>query len=82
MATDEAVLKQITALVDEERALRERRERDEIDGADELERLDSLGVELDRCWDLLRQRRALEEAGQDPSRAAVRSGEQVERYLG
>ena len=82
MPTDEAVLARIKALVDEEHVLRGRRERDEIEGPDELERLKRVEVELDRCWDLLRQRRALEEAGQDPSRAAVRSGEQVERYLG
>jgi hypothetical protein len=37
-------------------------------------------VELDRCWDLLRQRRAREEFGQDPDDAQVRDADTVERY--
>jgi hypothetical protein len=37
-------------------------------------------IALDQCWDLLRQRRALEEFGRDPDRATVRSEEVVERY--
>lgn len=82
MPTDDAVLARIKALVDEERALRDRRQREEIAAPEELDRLKRLEVELDRCWDLLRQRRALEETGQDASDAAPRSGEQVERYLG
>jgi hypothetical protein len=39
-------------------------------------------VELDQCWDLLRQRRARREFGQDPKGAQVRSPEVVERYEG
>jgi hypothetical protein len=38
-------------------------------------------VELDRCWDLLRQRRARRAAGQDPDEAEVRDESTVERYL-
>ena len=38
-------------------------------------------VELDRCWDLLRQRRALRDAGADPEDAQVRDADTVERYL-
>lgn len=82
MPTDEDLLSRIKALVEEEHDLRDRRERDEIGGAEELERLERLEVALDRCWDLLRQRRALKESGQDPSTAAPRSAEQVEGYLG
>ena len=37
-------------------------------------------VELDRCWDLLRQRRAKEEFGQDPDDAEARSSGTVENY--
>jgi hypothetical protein len=44
------------------------------------ERLRELKVSLDQCWDLLRQRRALREAGQDPDIAGVRRPEVVERY--
>ena len=39
-------------------------------------------VELDQCWDLLRQRRALRETGGDPREARVRPANQVEDYLG
>jgi hypothetical protein len=37
-------------------------------------------VELDQCWDLLRQRRALREVGLDPSMAQVRPAQVVEKY--
>jgi hypothetical protein len=43
-------------------------------------RLDSIKVGLDQCWDLLRQRRALQEAGRDPDAARVRDPDVVERY--
>ncbi len=46
----------------------------------ERRRLDELNVALDQCWDLLRQRRALREAGLDPEAAAARPPEVVERY--
>lgn len=82
MARDEDVLGRIKTLVDEEHDLRSRREKDEIGDAAEFERLQTLEVELDRCWDLLRQRRALRESGKDPDQAAVRPGDQVEGYLG
>ena len=44
------------------------------------ERLEELKVGLDQCWDLLRQRRALEEFGMDPDTAAPRSERTVENY--
>ena len=47
---------------------------------DDRRRLGDVKVALDRCWDLLRQRRALEEFGMDPGVAAVRSEETVEGY--
>jgi hypothetical protein len=37
-------------------------------------------VALDQCWDLLRQRRARRDAGQDPDAATVRSERVVEGY--
>jgi predicted nuclease with TOPRIM domain len=82
MTSDVDVLRHISALVDEEHDLRERRERDELEAEAERRRLEAIEVELDRCWDLLRQRRALRDVGQDPDRASTRSGEQVEGYLG
>lgn len=47
---------------------------------EERRRLADVEVELDQCWDLLRQRRALRETGQDPSQAQVRPPEVVENY--
>jgi hypothetical protein len=47
---------------------------------DDRRRLESLGVTLDQCWDLLRQRRALDRAGLDPDGAQVRDESVVERY--
>ena len=43
-------------------------------------RLEQVKVTLDQCWDLLRQRRALGEAGLDPDAASVRDETVVERY--
>jgi hypothetical protein len=43
-------------------------------------RLASIEVELDQCWDLLRQRRALREFGDDPDHARVRPPDIVENY--
>ena len=45
-------------------------------------RLAAIKVELDQCWDLLRQRRALRAAGRNPDDARMRDSETVERYLG
>jgi hypothetical protein len=47
---------------------------------DEHGRLKAIQVELDQSWDLLRQRRALRAAGQDPDKAQVRPAEIVEKY--
>jgi hypothetical protein len=49
--------------------------------ADDRRRLDEVNVQLDRLWDLLRQRRAREEFGQDPERTHERPAEVVEEYL-
>ena len=50
-------------------------------GADsDRARLQELKVSLDQCWDLLRQRNALREAGLDPDAATVRPPEVVEGY--
>jgi hypothetical protein len=81
--SDESIAARIESLVDEERELRRREETDRHDERKleaDRERLSAVKVELDRCWDLLRQRRALEEFGQDPSAAKVRDADTVERY--
>jgi hypothetical protein len=69
----------IEDLVAEEHALWERESAGEASDSDRR-RLDELKVSLDQCWDLLRQRRALREAGRDPAAADVRAPEVVERY--
>jgi Protein of unknown function (DUF2630) len=80
---DENILDRIESLVNEEHALLRREEDDAVDEtalADDRRRLDRVSVELDRCWDLLRQRRARRSAGQDPDDAQVRDADTVEHY--
>ncbi|HEX4391287.1 MAG TPA: DUF2630 family protein [Mycobacterium sp.] len=79
---DNAALSRINELVAEEKALRERLQHGEISEPEENKRLRQLEIELDQCWDLLRQRRALRETGGDPRDAAVRPADEVEGYLG
>jgi hypothetical protein len=74
-------LGRINALVAEEKVLRGKLQRGEISESEEHERLRSVETELDQCWDLLRQRRALRETGGDPKDAQVRPANQVEGYL-
>ena len=69
----------IERLVAEEHQLWEREAAGEATDADR-QRLESLRVSLDQCWDLLRQRRARREAGQNPDGADVRSPDVVEGY--
>ena len=75
---DRQILEQIEKLVEEERELRERPKSEFTE--EQHGRLESLEVALDQCWDLLRQRRALREFGEDPERAHVRDASTVERY--
>ena len=82
MAPDTDPLAHIRELVDEERDLRARLQRKEISADEEHARLRSLEVQLDQCWDLLRQRRALRETGGDPREAHLRPPDEVEGYLG
>jgi Protein of unknown function (DUF2630) len=69
----------IDRMVDEEHQLWERESAGEATDADR-QRLEELRVSLDQCWDLLRQRRARREAGQNPDGAELRRPEVVERY--
>jgi hypothetical protein len=56
------------------------RESDGTATDDDRRRLADIKVSLDECWDLLRQRRARRDAGQDPDTAAARDPSVVERY--
>ncbi|MCV7346577.1 DUF2630 family protein [Mycolicibacterium rhodesiae] len=81
MAEDNETLSRIHDLVAQERELRERVVNGQLDPAEEHTRLRAIETELDQCWDLLRQRRALRETGGDPSQASVRPADEVEGYL-
>jgi len=76
---DDQLHGRIEELVSEEHSLWEREASGEATDSDR-QRLDSLKVTLDQCWDLLRQRRALREAGLDPDDARVRDAEVVDHY--
>jgi hypothetical protein len=77
---DEDILVAVSRLVTEEHELRSRVQGGSVTPADEQERLTRLEQSLDQCWDLLRQRRARREAGQDPDDAQVRDVREVEGY--
>ncbi|WP_406814227.1 DUF2630 family protein [Mycobacterium sp. M23085] len=79
--TDNDTLAVIRDLVAEEKALRAQLQRGDIDTSEEQARLRRVEIELDQCWDLLRQRRALRETGGDPREAEVRPPDEVEGYL-
>jgi hypothetical protein len=84
--SDEGVLNKIEQLVAEEHALLGRETESphpdkQSPHPDKHERLAAIEVELDRCWDLLRQRRAHREFDQNPDEASVRDADTVERYL-
>jgi hypothetical protein len=81
-AKDADALSRINELVAEEKALRDQLQHGEISESEEHKRLRHLEIQLDQCWDLLRQRRALRETGGDPGEAAVRPADEVEGYLG
>jgi Protein of unknown function (DUF2630) len=70
----------ISELVAEEHELRARHTGSGLDDT-ERERLSALEVELDQTWDLLRQRRAKTEYGDDPDNAEERDAAEVETYL-
>ena len=78
--TDESIVDRINRLAHEEEQLWQRAAEEGGTGTTDKERLDAIGVELDRCYDLLRQRQARREFGQDPDQAEVRPAATVEGY--
>jgi hypothetical protein len=77
---DGDVIEQIEQLAHEEHALFEQESRGEASTRDRS-RLKEIGVRLDQCYDLLRQRRARRAAGLDPDGAALRDEGTVEGYI-
>jgi hypothetical protein len=71
---DTTILEHINTLVEEEKRLRAEPHAD-------LERIRHIEEQLDQCWDLLRQRRAKREFGDNPDEAQPRDIETVEKYI-
>jgi hypothetical protein len=76
---DQDIQGQIEALVAEEHQLFEAKP-DPTEDAERHKRLEAVRHELDRCWDLLRQRRGREEFDLDPDVVSARDAETVEGY--
>ncbi|WP_214108946.1 DUF2630 family protein [Acrocarpospora catenulata] len=77
---DNDILTRIGELVDEERDLRERLANGQLSSDEEHERIRTLEQNLDQCWDLLRQRRAKRQVGDNPDNAEARPVTEVEGY--
>jgi hypothetical protein len=82
VAGDGDIQERIEALVAEEHELQKAGTADEGLTPEQHQRLGEVKVELDRYWDLLRQRRAHEEYGLDPENASIRDAGTVEGYEG
>jgi hypothetical protein len=76
---DEDLIARINQLTDEEHRLEEAHVGEGL-SCEEQSRLHELELTLDQLWDLMRQRRALRDAGRDPSEAATRPIGTVEGY--
>jgi hypothetical protein len=72
---DKEISARIHSLIDEEHSL------ERVEGEPDHQRLRAIEVELDTCWDLLRQRRARRAAGENPDDATPRPEGVVEGYL-
>ena len=80
MPSDEQITEVIERLEQERETLRSREGADDPTLEADATRVEQIRVELDQLWDLLRQRRALRDAGQNPDQAHERSPDIVERY--
>jgi hypothetical protein len=78
---DKEILTNIDDLIKTEHDLRSRLAAGELTSEQEHEQLRAVEEQLDQCWDLLRQRRARREFGEDPSGSATRPATEVEDYL-
>jgi len=77
---DGTILKLIEKLSAEEQGLEESHHGQALTKV-QTDRMKAMEIELDQCYDLLRQRRARRSAGLDPNQATVRSEGVVENYL-
>jgi hypothetical protein len=77
---DKEILAHIGDLIQTEHKLREQHAAGQLTGAEEREQLRSAEEALDQCWDLLRQRRAHREFGENPNDAVSRPVSEVEGY--
>ncbi|MBD0292977.1 MAG: DUF2630 family protein [Jiangellaceae bacterium] len=77
---EKQILQQVQALVDQEHELRERVQHGKLAPEEEQRQLRRLEEALDQCWDLLRQRRARRDAGEDPDQAVARPADEVDSY--
>jgi MFS family permease len=77
---DTEIMARISGLIETEHELRSQLAVGQLSSEQERERLRSAEEALDQCWDLLRQRRARREFGEDPDGAAVRPAVEVEGY--
>jgi hypothetical protein len=78
---DKEILSHIDELIATEHDLRTKVASGELSSAAERDQLRSVEEALDQCWDLLRQRRARREFGEDPGEAQARPPGEVEGYL-
>ena len=78
---DKEILSNIDELISTEHELRTRLAAGELTSDEEREQLRATEEQLDQCWDLLRQRRARREFGEDPNDAGPRPTSEVEGYL-
>src|SRR6201993_5166540 len=78
---DKEIMPQVDELIETEHQLRRQLAAGELSSQEERERLRSAEEALDQCWDLLRQRRARREFGENPDEAAARPAGEVEGYM-
>ena len=78
---DKEILGRIDELIQTEHDLRSKLASGELSGPEEREQLRTAEEALDQCWDLLRQRRARREVGEDPGGSQARPVNEVEGYL-
>ena len=78
---DKEILGHIDELIQTEHELRTRVAEGQLPSDEERSRLRQVEESLDQCWDLLRQRRARREFGEDPGGSEARPASEVEGYL-